>query len=467
MQQLTHLDAVFLSMETRETPSHIGGLALLDPTSSPAAFGFQRFVDFLESRVALCPRFSWRIQEVPLGLDRPYWIESDDTRPRDQVHRVNAPAPGGTRELADLAGLLFERPLDRSRPLWEIFYIEGLQGGRVALLWKVHHCLMDGASGAGLAELLFDLSPEPAERPLIPVDDTARAGRPASLGEMFGQAVRNGLGLPFASARHIGRAVRGTLENLFEEDASDASAIAPRASFNSTVGARRAVAWSTVPLEDAKAIKNTLGVKLNDVVLAITGGAIRRYLEERGELPAQSLVAAVPISMRDQGDKSLGNNLSEINVYWGTDREDPVERVYAIHEAANRAKHEVKMRRSVDPMGILAETLVPGAVNLLMRAVSSATDSIPLPANAVVSNVPMTPIPVYIAGAKVEGVVPISLLAPTQGLNITVISYDGALHFGITADPDQLREPWAIAGAIQKAMIDLQQSVAGEEALGG
>lgn len=337
----------------------------------------------------------------------------------------------------------------------------------MALLWKVHHCLMDGASGAGLAELLFDLSPEPAERPLIPVDDTARAGRPASLGEMFGQAVRNGLGLPFASARHIGRAVRGTLENLFEEDASDASAIAPRASFNSTVGARRAVAWSTVPLEDAKAIKNTLGVKLNDVVLAITGGAIRRYLEERGELPAQSLVAAVPISMRDQGDKSLGNNLSEINVYWGTDREDPVERVYAIHEAANRAKHEVKMRRSVDPMGILAETLVPGAVNLLMRAVSSATDSIPLPANAVVSNVPMTPIPVYIAGAKVEGVVPISLLAPTQGLNITVISYDGALHFGITADPDQLREPWAIAGAIQKAMIDLQQSVAGEEALGG
>ncbi len=467
MQQLTHMDAVFLSMETRETPSHIGGLALLDPSSSPIEFGFQRFVDFLESRVALCPRFSWLIQEVPLGLDRPYWIESKGTRPSDQVHRVNVPSPGTARELADLAGLLFERPLDRSRPLWEIFFIEGLQGGRVALLWKLHHCLMDGASGAGLAELLFDLSPEPGGRPLVPVDDTARAGRPAGYGEMFGRAVRNGLELPVAGARHVGRAVRRAVDGMFEEDPVEGRVTAPRASFNTTVGARRAVAWSTVPLDDAKAIKNALGVKLNDVVLAITGGAIRLYLEQRGELPEQSLVAAVPISMRDSGDKLLGNNLSEINVYWGTDREDPVERVFAIHQAANNAKRDVKMRRSIDPMGILAETLVPGAVNWLMRAVSSLTDSIPLPANAVVSNVTMTPIPLYIAGAKVEGIVPISLLAPTQGLNITVISYDGGLHFGITADPDQLREPWFVAGAIQKAMIELQQAVAGEEALHG
>lgn len=464
MQQLTAMDAVFLSMETRETPAHIGGLALLDPTTSPA-FGHTRFVEFLESRVALCPRFSWRIQEVPLGLDRPYWIESEHVRPRDQVHRVNVPSPGGTRELAELTGLLFERPLDRSRPLWEIFYIEGLQGGRVALLWKVHHCLMDGASGAGLAELLFDLSPEPGDRPLIPVDDTARAGRPASLAEMFGRAVRNGIDLPFASARHVVRAVRGTVEGLLERSDDARPTTAPRAPFNATVGARRAVAWSTIPLEDAKAVKNALGVKLNDVVLAITGDAMRRHLEQRGELPEQSLVAAVPISMRDAGDTSLGNKLSEINVYWGTDCEDPIERVYAIHQAANQAKRKARLERSIDPMGVLAETLVPGAVNWLMRAVSAATDSVPLPANAVVSNVPMTPVPVYIAGAKVEGVVPISLLAPTQGLNITVISYDGSLHFGITTDPDLLGEPWFVAGAIQKAMIDLQQAVAGQEAL--
>jgi len=465
MQQLSPMDAVFLAMETAETPAHVGGLAVLDPTTTPE-FGFARFVEFLESRLALCPRFMWTVQEVPLGLDRPYWVEREGLSARDQVHRVAAPSPGGTRELGDLAGLLFSRPLDRDRPLWEMFYIEGLQGGRVALLWKVHHCLLDGASGAGLAELLFDLQPEPGERPLVPVEDGARAGRPASVVEMLGGALRNGLARPAAGARHAVRALRQAVD-LALQSGRDEAVLAPRAPWNGAIGRRRAVAWSTVSLDEAKAVKDTLGVKLNDVVLAITAGAVRRYLEERDELPERSLVASVPVSTRRDGDRRLGNQLAEVNVYWGTDLADPIERVHAVHAAMNAAKEGIRSGRSIDIIGVLAETMVPGAVQLLMRTAATATDVIPLPANAVVSNVPMTPVPLYIAGARVENAVPISLLAPTQGLNITVLSYDGALHFGITVDPDLLPEPWYLAGAIPKALLELQESLAGAAHLAG
>jgi WS/DGAT/MGAT family acyltransferase len=459
------MDAVFLAMETPETPAHVGGLAILDPTSAPD-FGFARFLDFLESRLAVCPRFMWTVQEVPLGLDRPYWVERNGVSPRDLVHRIAVPSPGGTRELGDLAGLLFARPLDRSLPLWEMYFIEGLQGGRVALLWKVHHCLLDGASGAGLAELLFDLQPEPGERPLVAVDDDAHAGPPASLLDMLGGAVRNGLQRPVAGGRHVGRAVRQAVDGLIGDGATPGAALAPRTIFNGTIGRRRAVAWSSVPLEDAKAVKNALRVKLNDVVLAVTGGAVRRYLIEHDALPEASLVASVPVSTRREGDRQLGNQLSEVNVYWGTDIEDPIERVRAVHRAASAAKEDVRAGRSLDIVGILAETLVPGAVQLLMRTASGATEAMPLPANAVVSNVPMTPVPLYIAGARVAETVPISLLAPTQGLNITVLSYDGSLHFGITADPGLVEEPWLLAGLIQKSLLALQEAVAGAEKLG-
>lgn len=467
MQQLSQTDAVFLAMETPDTPTHIGGLAILDPSTAPSGdFDYTRFVEFLESRLDQCPRFMWTVQEVPLGLDRPYWVESQDIAPRDLVHRIAVPAPGGREELAELTGLLFARPLDRSRPLWEMFFIEGLPGGRVALLWKVHHCLVDGGSGAGLAEILFDIEPEPAPRPLVEVNDDATAGGPAAIIDMLGSAVRNGLQLPVAQARHVARAVTGAVEGLFEGTDDDASGLAPRAPFNGKVGSRRAVAWSSISLADVKAMKNELGVTLNDVVLAITGGAVRGYLEDLGELPDASLVAAVPVSTRSKGDTTLGNQITEVNVYWGTDIEDPLERTQAIHQAANVAKQSVRAGRNVDPIGILAETLVPGVVQLLMRGASAATDSMPLPANAVVSNVPMTPVPLYIGGARVAEVVPISLLAPTQGLNITVVSYDGRLHFGITTDPDLIAKPGLIAGAIPKALLELQAAAAGAEALG-
>lgn len=457
MQQLSPDDAVFLAIETRECPAHIGGLAILDPSTHPEeGFDFDAFVEHVARRIELCPRFTWALQEVPLGLDRPYWLEHGGFDLEDHIHRMALPAPGGQRELAELANLLFPQPLDRARPLWEMTWIEGLQGGRVGLLWKIHHALMDGGSGAGLVELLFDLEPVPAEKPLVAIDDDARGGAPVATATVLSNAVRNGLGRPPAVLRHLSAAGRDLVGRL-RSDSPAMPAMAPRTSFNGAVGSRRAIAWSRVSLERVKQLKDRLGVSVNDVALALTSGAVRSYLAGRDELPEESLVAAVPVSLRREGDKALGNQITEVNVAWATDVEDPIERIYAIHDSAAAATTAARSGSFNLPQA-LAETLVPGALSLMMRATAAQSDQAPLPCNAVVSNVRMSPIPIYVAGAKIESMVPISILAPTQGMNITLISYLGELHFGVVADPERVESVWEVADGIPKALGELEEA---------
>jgi WS/DGAT/MGAT family acyltransferase len=458
MQQLTPLDSVFLSLETSEIPSHIGGLAILDPSTHPEeAFDYDVFVDFVAERLPLCPRFAWRLQQVPFGLDQPYWLEEEELDLSLHVRRMAVPSPGTMNDLTELAGYLFGGTLDRSRPLWEMYYIEGLQGGRKALLWKVHHCLMDGVSGAGLIEMLFDLQPVPGDRPLIEVDDTAIAGKPVGLASMATRALSNAVQRPVAMARHamsIGEQVIDTVRT----DGLDGLATAPQTPFNGVVGSQRSVAAVRVSLERVKNLKNDLGVTVNDVVLTLTSEAVRRYLDRRDALPEESLVAGVPVSVREKGDKSMGNKISEMGITWATNVECMLERVRVINEDSTRAKSSAKAKR-VNPVAVMAESLLPGAMQLLARASTLGAESMPLPANAVVSNVPMSPVPIYLAGAKIEGMVPMSMLAPTQGFNITVLSYCGELHFGLIADPNLVDNVAEIADGISKAMMELEEAV--------
>lgn len=460
-QQLSALDAVFLAIETPETPGHIGGLAILDPTTHPEqAFDFGSYVEFVAERLALCPRFSWKLQHVPLGLDQPYWIEEEELDLGRHIRRIALPSPGGTGELCELASYLWESPLDRSRPLWEMFYIEGLQGGRIAMLWKMHHCLLDGASGAGLVELLFDLAPEPADHPLVPVQDDARAGSRRGLLQMAAQGLRNAVKRLPALARHMTRTT-AQLARQLRTDGVEGLQSSPASVFNGVVGPKRSVAWSRISLERVKELKNDIGVSVNDVVLGLTGGAVRGYLERRGALPERSLVAGVPVSTRAKGDKSTGNQLSEMGITWSTDIEDPLERVLAIHQATTQAKGSGKANK-VNPLEAMAESLIPGAMQLVFRAAAAAADRISFPCNAVVSNVPMSPVPIYMAGARIEGVVPMSLLAPAQGFNISVLSYCGELHFGVIADPDLVDNVWELADAIPKALLRLEEAASAD-----
>lgn len=475
LQQLSTGDAVFLSIETGDLPAHIGGLSILEAPPE-REFSYADFLDFVRERVGGCARFGWRLQAVPFGLDRPYWCEMPDFDPADHVDRVALPAPYSPESLSRIAGLIFERPLDKSRPLWELTLIEGLPGGRVGLLWKMHHCMIDGAAGASLIEQLFDFEPGAARQGPNDVREEARAGAPVSPRSMAARAVRNALELPRVQRKYLGKAIANVLPTGFPGRSGSrarvgaaldlrpsarppADAIAPPTLFNGVVGPHRAVAWASVPLDDVKRVKNALSVTVNDVLLAITGGAVRRFLLERDGLPTQSLVASVPSSTRPSGDRSLGNQLSDLTIRWSTDRADPVERLLAIHEDALAAKARQQSGESISVMQVLGEAFLPGVVSAVFQGLAGVSDRLPLPSNVVVSNVPMSPVPLYCAGARMIQMIPISMLAPTQGLNITVTSYCGELHFGLVYDPDLMRDGWELAGLIPKDLQELQKAL--------
>jgi WS/DGAT/MGAT family acyltransferase len=453
MQQLPALDAVFLSIETPENPTNIGGLALLDPSTTEGYY-VDRFQDFVAERIALCPRFSFTVQEVPLGADRPYFVEGGELQIEKHVRRVALPFPGGQHELHDLAGFLFQRQLDRDRPLWEMYFIEGLQGGRCAVLWKMHHCLIDGVSGAGLVEILFDAQPEPGDTPLVPINEKGDIGGPASFGEMLRQGLRNGSERPRALGRHLAAFGSDAIDNLRNKDNKPLDA--PRVSFNGSVSAQRSLATTRISLDEVKELKRALGVTVNDVVLALTSGAVRRYLELRDELPETPLVAMVPMSTRAKDDKSLGNQIVDAPVTWATHIEDPIERVAVIHDAMRKLKTK-EHKTGVIPM--IAESLPPFVTKAMISLAAANSDTTPLPANCVVSNVPSSPMPLYMAGARIEGLIPMSILSPTQGLNITVVSYCGEMHFGLTVDPELVPEPGVLTDGIAKSLVELREAL--------
>ena len=476
MKQLTEQDAVFLSIETSSLPAHIGGLAFLEPVDG-IDFSFESFQEFIRQRLGGHERFGCRVQQVPFGLDRPYWVHVDHFDPADHLMQIGVPAPYSPESLGRLVGRIFERPLDKTRPLWEMTLIEGLPGGGYVLLWKMHHCMMDGASGAGLVEQLFDMTAD-AVRPPSRAGRLEVGGEPRDL-EVALRAIGHAMELPRRQAKYVRQALAPLTPSLSPRDAleklsqliqqdepgpdpmpeRELNALAPNSLFNGFVGPHRGIAWSTVSLDEVKRVKNAMSVTVNDVVLALTAGAVRGFLEERGALPEDSLIASVPVSTRKAGDDSVGNQVSDMSVYWGTDIEDPVERLLAIHKDASAAKGEVQRGESLNFMGVLSEALLPGALSLLMKGIERAADRAPLPANTVVSNVPMAPFPLYCAGAKLAKTVPISMLAPTQGMNITVLSYCGELHFGLVYDPDLVSDVWELVERIPKSLQALQESV--------
>ncbi len=456
MGQLQASDSAFLAIETPETPGHVGGLTILDASGVPG-FGFERLVEHIDERIRLEPRYTRKLVEVPLGLDRPYLVDDPGFDVRRHMKRIAVPAPGGMRELAELVGELYRRPLDRDRPLWEMWYIEGVENGRVGMLMKYHHCLMDGMASAGLGELLCDLEPEPKNGPILPPRaDRSPAPEPSGL-EVVGNALRHRGEAPLKLARFLGRMTRQTVAmavaSLRDDEAPPLPGSFPAVSFNAALGPRRGFACASLSLDDVKAVKKHFGVTVNDVVLAITGSAVRRYLKDRGELPDRPLAAAIAISTRAEGDASIDNSVTMVPVGWATDLEDPVERLGRIHRNAEKAK-EFAANFDADLVGGLGESLAPGVVGLLIRAGADAATAW-MPANVVVSNVRGTPVPLYTAGAKIECMYPMSVLAPSQGLNITVVSYMGRVDVGFTVDPDLVPDAWALADAVGPALDEL------------
>ncbi len=347
MQRLSGLDAAFLALETPAAHMHVVGVAVVDPATAPHGFSHETIRALLEARVHLVPAFRRRLVEVPLGLSVPMWIEDPDFDLSYHLRRAALPAPGGIAELEGFVADVSSRPLDRRKPLWEAYVVEGLEGGHQAFVAKLHHSLIDGASGVEILATLFDLAADtPAAPPEAPEQDWTPDRVPGEL-EMLGRAA----GVVITQPARIVRAATGlgrTLLRVARRDTSTPIQVTlplatPRLSMNRIITPQRAVALVSVPLADVKAVKNALGVTVNDVVLGVTAGALRSYLQGRDELPDQPLVAAVPTSVRAEGDHAHGNRVSAMFASLPVELDDPLARIAEIGRSTAGAKsvHEM------------------------------------------------------------------------------------------------------------------------------
>lgn len=455
MRQLTSLDAQFLALENARQTGHVGSLAMLDPTTAPeGSFGCREVTRLMSERGPQLPPLRWRLANVPLGLDHPYWVEEAEIDLGYHVREMALASPGNDSQLADQVARIMARPLDRARPLWELYVIEGHESGLVAVLTKIHHAVIDGLSGAEIMALLLDLTPEGRE--VEPPEEDLADPSPTGL-----QMLALGLaGLPRYPVRML-KAVPKALPNLdqtafgvfpgmgtlsrvaakFVRDGVDRpELVAPKTKFSGRISPHRRFTFGQLELEDVKAAKNKHGTTVNDVVVSVCAGAVRRWLLEHEDLPDVPLVAQVPVSVRT-GDQfgTYGNRILLMAAPLYTDVEDPVERLMKTHEALL----DMKERRGALPAMLLqdANNFIPPAVFARAARLTFAfSTSRPGRSawNLVISNVPGPQFPLYMAGAKLVANYPVSVILDGMGLNITVMSYMGHMDFGIIADRDQM-----------------------------
>lgn len=462
MKRLTGLDASFLALETPSSHMHVASLGIYAPTG-PEGLRFEDLVSAYEGRLHLAPPFRQRLVNVPFGLHHPLWIEDPDFDIRNHVRHTAIPAPGGPDELATLVGRLVAQPLDRTRPLWEIWLIEGLEGGNIGLLSKVHHAAIDGASGNELLVALLDLTPEIAEH----VPETAWVpDRIPTDAELLTYAASSLARQPVRVAKALARTTSGALEVRRMGQSSGASVLppapfaAPRTSFNASLTPKRSYAYTSLDLPTVKAVKNAVGCTVNDVMLGLCGTALRDYLDARGERPDAPLVAMVPMSVRSDDQKdAMGNQVSSMLTSLGTDVDDPIDRLKVIHEVMVHAKEQQKAI-GADTLQEWSEFAAPALLGRAARLYSRmkwADNHRPL-FNVTISNVPGPPFPLYSAGARLLANYPVGPIMDGSGLNMTVMSYLDQLDFGLLACPDVLDDVWSLADGLHAALAELVEA---------
>jgi len=455
MRQLNGIDADMIYGETAASHMHVLGLLILDPSTAPDGFGVQDW-----RRLVHLPPLRERLVRVPFGLDRPYWVNDPDLDLDNHIHHHGLPSPGGSRELATLVGELAGTKLDLGAPLWKMWFIEGLEDGRVAVLTKVHHACIDGIAGSMMLARLFTTDREASPSPSSP---GARDVEPLpSEAELLTRSLGSLITTPLRAARaaqqtaaSVGKLLR--LRSTRTWDTTTLPFQAPPSSLNQAITPRRSFAYCAVPLEQVKRVKRAFDVTVNDVVVTICGGALRAYLESRNELPEASLLAAIPVSARSEDQAtSFGNAVSGMFATLATDLKDPLERLRAVSRGTRSAK-ELYASGIEDALMEWAGMPRPVAFSLLVRLLSwlDLSERLPPVFNILISNVPGPPVPLYAAGAQLLACYPMGPLIDRIALNVSVLSCSGEVGFGFLTCPDVVEDPWAISDRIPQALEEL------------
>lgn len=453
MNQLKGLDAGFLYAETMRTPMHIGSVQMFERPSDGRDDFFTDMKQMVRSRSHLLPYLTHRIEHAPLRIDHPSWVACEpdyDTH----IERVELSPSADVPQLERTIASLHARPLDRTRPLWKIYYIDGLADGRVAYFNVVHHACLDGLAGQAAVDVLTDAAPIP-NTTLAPAPANAPSTR-----DVFGRLLDRGAASIADTARGIDALARIGKHLMTRSIGDSSQLLAPATPLNRTIGAQRRYAVLRVSLADVKAIGKVHGCSVNDVFLAMCGGALRAYLLRAGALPDVSLLAGVPVSVRRPDDRTMNTQVTMMRVALGTQIEDPVARLLAIHASAIDAKELAQHLNALLP----TNPLLPGApwwgraASRLWELSGAANYSPPL-INVVISNVPGPRTIRYSVGARMLTHFPVSIPAHGTGLNITVQSYAEHFDIGVTACATTMPDLTSFRDDLLRGYIDLRARV--------
>jgi len=452
--RLTSLDASFLHLEDASAHMHVASVMLFDGEPPPYA----ELIDAIEARLHLVPRYRQRLAFVPLGQGRPKWVDDPHLNLRYHVRSTALPSPGSEDQLKALAGRVFSQALDRDKPLWELWLVEGLEGGRFAVLAKTHHSLVDGISGVDIVTVLFDTSPEPAAPP-DPGDRWLPRPLP-SRAQLLGEALIERTTVPTEIARTARAAVRGPRRLL--EGAREAAVgvgamawaginAAPRSPYNKPIGPHRRFTWVRAELADLKAIKDQLGGTVNDVVLATVAGALGRHLRGQGQnTDGLELKAMVPVSVRTDLERgALGNRVAAMMAPLPVWCHEPLARLDVVREQLKGLKQggqAVGAQVLTQLSGFAPPTVMGQASRLMARQRFF---------NLVVTNVPGPQFPLYLLGRELKQPFPMVPLARNQGLGIALMSYNGRINFGLVGDYDLLWDLETLAEHLRESLAEL------------
>lgn len=441
MKHLSGLDASFLHFETPEMPMHVGGLHLLELPE-----GFEgEFIDAVKRHVAdrmhLASVFTKKLALMPFDIANPVWVDDDDVDLDYHIRQIVLPKPGTMSQLEAYVGRLHSSLLDRSRPLWEFYVFTGLKSGQIGFYSKIHHAALDGQGAIVLATALLDVTAVP--RQVEPPPSHPKAPYQPPMSEMLGAALRDTVSQCVRLAKGVPSGVKVVASMLVPSKDDDGKrrigwpksfTMAPRTPLNVSITNQRVLSTVSIPLKEVIAVGKTFGGSLNDAVMGIVSGALRRYLEEHDALPAKSLVAAVPVSLRAEGNTDLNNQVSMMLMKLASDEADPAKRMKAIIKASAAMKSNLGSVKSIMPTdfpSLGVPWLMSGLVSLYGR--SKLADTIPPIANVAISNVPGPRMPLYLAGARMITNYPVSIITHGLALNVTVQSYNGMLDVGMIA----------------------------------